>query len=76
MCGSTTLEANQSKELSNKLVKTKALKEEYEKECSLKESRIGDFKECRIKETNSLNMKIENDVENKMIQNEQSDRRV
>ena len=54
------LEANQSKELSNKLVKTKALKEEYEKECSLKESRIGDFKECWIKETNSLNMKIEN----------------
>ena len=54
------LEANQSKDLSNKLVRTKALKEKYEKECELKDSRIYELNGSWIEETNSLNTKIEN----------------
>ena len=54
------LEANQSKELRNKLVRTEALKEKYEKECVLKDSRIYELNGSWIKETNSLNKKIEN----------------
>ena len=54
------LEANQSKDLSNKLVRSKALKEKYEKECELKDSRIYELNGSWIEETNSLNTKIEN----------------
>ena len=54
------LEANQSKELYNKLFTVEGLKEKYEKECSTKDSRIEDLKGSWAKETNSLNTKIEN----------------
>jgi hypothetical protein len=54
------LEANQSEELYNKLVRTEDLKDIYEKECVLKDSRIDELNGGWNKETNSLNTKIKN----------------